>query len=582
MNNLKEEFNNLFVKKIGNKLTTAGKIALLAMAITVVVFPVASQSPESITVQAEDSVFVVPEIPKKMAIKGIQLLSVDTNMNLEVVPKKYGLVDYFDKELVDVRDYAYVIIEPSGCEEYHGNVKVRYDFFLTPDGYRYDDTYLYVVDWESEEAKAGYTGKVDEEGNPTNLVQYRKWEDRLPHIWQLNSFHSHFCYFAPDVTDEEIIKAGVYHLGNFYAAWCDDWADVAGGMRHGWDVETRIRLIRYDKDPVYLEYDTLQASCETRVDTIKILDISSASGTSELEGQTFPSTEIDVGAAAINRNSFYDCKINTAVAKANPANDTGSIDYVECYINSESGVQDVFFGTFSASGDTLTVNDSESVGNLSGTGLKTNSGLDIDVESGEYIGCNSKSGTYFRVETGAFGGSGLWYKFGEYIDPADSARYKFTSRGELSLYGTGETIVSCSEDISNTPSSENLGIVPTNSTIYAYGSAPSNPVVDGECTFTVTNNSGGAIDITIKATNFTGGNGWTLTSDPPDEDEVRLTAYYSGQNPVSGVVLTTSYQAFIDSLADSATKKWDFKMETGTFTDGVQKTSTITLSATCE
>ena len=61
-----------------------------------------------------------------------------------------------------------------------------------------------------------------------------------------------------------------------------------------------------------------------------------------------------------------------------------------------------------------------------------------------------------------------------------------------------------------------------------------------------------------------------------------MTAYYSGLNPASGVVLTTSYQAFITALADSGTKKWDFKLESpSAFTDGVSKSSTITVSATC-
>jgi hypothetical protein len=47
--------------------------------------------------------------------------------------------------------------------------------------------------------------------------------------------------------------------------------------------------------------------------------------------------------------------------------------------------------------------------------------------------------------------------------------------------------------------------------------------------------------------------------------------------------LTTSDQEFYDGLAGSATIKWDFKMETPTsFTDGVEKTGTITLTAVAE
>lgn len=135
--------------------------------------------------------------------------------------------------------------------------------------------------------------------------------------------------------------------------------------------------------------------------------------------------------------------------------------------------------------------------------------------------------------------------------------------------------------ISNSPSSENLGVVAENTTYYAYGSAPSNPVEDGECTFTITNDGSITIDINIKATNFTGGDGWTLTSGSPGSGEVRLTIYYSGQNPASGVTVNTTDQLFYSSLPASVnnTIKWDFKLETGIFTDGVEKTSTITLTA---
>jgi len=134
-------------------------------------------------------------------------------------------------------------------------------------------------------------------------------------------------------------------------------------------------------------------------------------------------------------------------------------------------------------------------------------------------------------------------------------------------------------DIANTPDSESLGVVAPSTTYYAYGSAPSNPVGDGECTFTVTNNSGAAVDITIEADNFTGGVGWALTSGAPGENTVKMIAYYSGQNPASGVTLTTSPQAFISALADNTSEFWDFSLTTGTFTDGAEKTSTITLSA---
>jgi len=139
-----------------------------------------------------------------------------------------------------------------------------------------------------------------------------------------------------------------------------------------------------------------------------------------------------------------------------------------------------------------------------------------------------------------------------------------------------------SPSLTNVPDSKAFGVVAAGTSYYAYGSAPSNPVADGECTFTITNDSAGAEDIDIKGSNFTGGVGWTLAGST-GENQVKITAYYSGQNPASGVVLTTSDQEFYDGLAGSATIKWDFKMETPTsFTDGVEKTGTITLTAVAE
>lgn len=132
-------------------------------------------------------------------------------------------------------------------------------------------------------------------------------------------------------------------------------------------------------------------------------------------------------------------------------------------------------------------------------------------------------------------------------------------------------------NISNDPSTKDFGVVATSTTFYAKGSAPSNPVQDSECTFTLTN-SGSTAKINVKGSNPTGGVGATLTAGAPGSNTIRVTTYYSGQNPASGVVLTTSDQTFIASLA-AGTKKWDFMFEMGTSTDGVQKTWTITLTA---
>jgi len=134
--------------------------------------------------------------------------------------------------------------------------------------------------------------------------------------------------------------------------------------------------------------------------------------------------------------------------------------------------------------------------------------------------------------------------------------------------------------ISNSPSTLTFNNVEESSTYYAYGSLPSNPIDDEECTFTLTNSSGCPADIYIKSTEYGGGNGWTLTTGSPGEDQLRLTAYASGDNPsVDGKVVTAVDQLWLSELADSATLKWDFKVELGTTTDTFSKSGYITLTA---
>jgi len=145
-------------------------------------------------------------------------------------------------------------------------------------------------------------------------------------------------------------------------------------------------------------------------------------------------------------------------------------------------------------------------------------------------------------------------------------------------YGSYVSFTTLSADITNAPTDKAFGNVAENSTYWANGSTPPNPITDAYCTFSVTNNGTTPINITIKATNFTGGAGWTLGT--PDATHARLTGFKSGDDPSAGVVLTTSEQSFISALAASSSKKWEIKLETPTsFADGSVKTSTITLTA---
>ena len=143
------------------------------------------------------------------------------------------------------------------------------------------------------------------------------------------------------------------------------------------------------------------------------------------------------------------------------------------------------------------------------------------------------------------------------------------------------TYTPSSFDISNTPSSKDFGIVAVSTTYYAKGSAPNNPVEDGDCTYTLTNNGDTACDIDAHVDDFTGGVGWNIGA--PGENQARITIYYTGQNPASGLVLANTDQEVYDGLASTAHFHWDFKLETPTsVTDGVAKQTTLTLTAVAE
>ena len=178
------------------------------------------------------------------------------------------------------------------------------------------------------------------------------------------------------------------------------------------------------------------------------------------------------------------------------------------------------------------------------------------------------------ADTG-FGISALTNSSGEiYLYASNVASDGFMYTGYFEAGGAAG-----SPDISNTPSTKSFGVVAASSTYWSDGAEPSWPLVDGDAYFTVTNNSGAAVDIDIKATNFTGGDGWTITASSPGSNTVRLTVFEEGDGSGDGLVLTTGDQAFIVSLADSGDKDWELKLETGTFTDGALKTSTITMTA---
>jgi hypothetical protein len=288
---------------------------------------------------------------------------------------------------------------------------------------------LLVTDTTSKEYLAGYTGKVDKEGLPLKQADYDAWYNSLPKVYQLNPFHSHFAYFDPDVTDEEIKAEMNYHLPNFYKAYQDGWDKVKGGMRHGFAVEKRIHPVNYAKTLEVVEYKAIQTQV---IDRLNRLDEFKHTPIKLDDGKSYPATTIDIGGGAADYNTYANPNF-TFIDTTNPANDTGSLDTVETWANTNATGFKV--GTFYGSGTSYTSRDYETIGDVTSGSKQTFTGLSIDVVTGDFLGCYYASGLIERTlgsYTAIYNVSGD--KFG-----TGSAVYSINASYAISLYATGDT-----------------------------------------------------------------------------------------------------------------------------------------------
>lgn len=138
--------------------------------------------------------------------------------------------------------------------------------------------------------------------------------------------------------------------------------------------------------------------------------------------------------------------------------------------------------------------------------------------------------------------------------------------------------------ISNSPNTWAIGPVSENTTYWwTVGDvAPDpEPFEDADMKETITNTGSVAEDIDVKVAAFTGGVGWAIsTDDSPGENQASVRAGITGTtNAAAMVQVITTDSEIIDNLAASGTKKVCLSLETGTFTDGVAKSGTLTYTA---
>lgn len=137
--------------------------------------------------------------------------------------------------------------------------------------------------------------------------------------------------------------------------------------------------------------------------------------------------------------------------------------------------------------------------------------------------------------------------------------------------------------ISNSPNTWGIGTVVENTFYYwtADSLVPAEPLVDGDMKETITNTGSVAEDFDIHTHNATGGVGWTVSTDEtPGENEFSLRVGKTGDANLAAMIqVITTDTEFISNLAASGTKMICFTLETGTFTDGVAKSTTATITA---
>ena len=148
------------------------------------------------------------------------------------------------------------------------------------------------------------------------------------------------------------------------------------------------------------------------------------------------------------------------------------------------------------------------------------------------------------------------------------------------------TITATPEYLAMTNDSGNwtIGAIAEATTVYftADTLVPAEPLVNGDMKGTLTNTGSVTSDIDIHAHTFTGGVTWTISTDnTPAADEVSIRAGITGMaNRAAMIQVITTPTDLKTSLAAAGTIMSCMELLTGTFTDGVAKSGTITLTIT--
>jgi hypothetical protein len=142
---------------------------------------------------------------------------------------------------------------------------------------------------------------------------------------------------------------------------------------------------------------------------------------------------IDVGPGAAD----YDNDAGngyTNIDLENHANDAGAITSFELFLTISSTTMKA--GTFSGTAPDFTSRDVETIGSVTAGSKQTFSGLDCDVESGDYAGCYFNDGA---IEMNTSGHTDVYRKSGDQFGAGQQTYTQLGSTYCIGIYGTGAT-----------------------------------------------------------------------------------------------------------------------------------------------
>ena len=289
---------------------------------------------------------------------------------------------------------------------------------------------------------------IPETGIPEGLEgdELEAWLESLPKIWVTNPSFTHFIKIDPNLTKtqleveiQRIFTPNVLRSGDLFLSTRgkDERADFS-----------RFRKMMAEKHRLGNGLVLPNDADFNAILTQKHRDFKDIHGRLDSKGKILPyeGGTIDIGDAASDRGDVSYITgwgtVYTRVNEGNSANSAGSITSYEIWLNSKTGTADVWIGTFSASGNVLTVRDSESIGDIATGSKQTGSGQDIDVETGDYFGVADKSTSHeCTIEYDASGYTGVWSYSGECIDASDSQTFTYLAGDAISLYGEGQASI---------------------------------------------------------------------------------------------------------------------------------------------